>query len=133
MATGGGMEDLAAGAVLLFAGAMVVGGVGGALIGGPKHRVLGGALGIGAGILAVKLAAAVRNATPRPALPPVTSLHTGQDYLLSGSETVAGGTALAATSAGFTNVGPNANGVIHGVWGGADGAPVPAGINIIPG
>lgn len=115
-----------AGALAVIIGVPAVAIGGGALIGGPNHRLLGGLIGLAVGVAAVGIIGKVGASMPAPALPPVTALQTGVAYQLS---SVSGGDVTAAASAaGFTNVGPNASGSIIGTWSGANGATVPAGI-----
>jgi hypothetical protein len=116
-----------AGALAMIYGPPIVGAVGGALIAGKGHRLVGGGIGLAVGIGAIfafaKFAAA--NPGPLPWTTQVTTLKHGTPYALT---LPAGGDPTAiATADGFADFGNN-SGTVVGTWNGADGAPVPANI-----
>jgi hypothetical protein len=124
---------------LVVIGPPVVGTVAGILLGGPKHRVLGGAIGFGAGVGAfLVFRAAVQahqDALMKAGPQPVSILKAQFPYQVT--STSGGDAVAAATAAGFHVDGSVAPGPgpIPAVWQGADGAPVPAGLTAaaIPG
>jgi hypothetical protein len=61
------------GALLVLIAPPVIGGIAGAVVGGPKHRVLGAAAGVGAGIVGVLLLARINNASNQAALQSASS------------------------------------------------------------
>jgi hypothetical protein len=113
-----------AGPIIVVVGPPVVGAVIGALVGGSKHRVLGGSIGLGAGIAAVWAYTYVQGQA-QVILSTASTLQTGATYQLT--RTDGGDPTAAAQAAGFTGIAP-LNGTIIGVWSGANGALVPTGL-----
>ena len=114
-----------AGALAVLYGPPVLGLVGGVFL-APKHRVLGGLIGTAVGVGVTMAISAIAARQPAPAPVVQTTLRHNADYLLSST---AQDTYTAAMTAGFTQVVFNsAANSMQGTWGGADGAPVPAGI-----
>jgi hypothetical protein len=121
-----------AGLLLVVAVPSIAGAVVGALVGGPQHRVLGGALGFGAGIIATQVFIAVVAARSAALMnaPPVTVTtlkNPGNLYLVS--STTGGDAYTQAMAAGFHVDGSQQGKTeVQAVWQGANGAAVPAGL-----
>jgi hypothetical protein len=124
-----------AGPLVVVVGPPIVGTVVGALVGGPQHRVLGGAIGFGAGVAAFLAFSAYMSARNKALMnsPPVvvTALkNPGNPYMVS--STTGGDTYAQATAAGFHVDGSQqGKAQVQAIWQGANGAAVPAGLSVV--
>jgi hypothetical protein len=123
------------GVIAVVIGPPIAGAIVGALVGGPEHRVLGGAIGFGAGVAAFLAYSAYVQARSKALMnaPPVvvTALkNPGNPYQVS--STTGADVVVQATAVGFHVDGsqPHGAGPIQAVWQGANGAAVPAGLSV---